>query len=238
MQAQEEALHGKITNNTDVEGIHILNTSSRYNAITDQNGNFSILVKPLDTLLFSSIKYMPEKVVVTEAIFEKGVITVQLAELVNELDEVLIGPNLSGNLSTDLRNIKTEKPINFDDVGIPGFKGEHQEKIVPLGYAVIPLSVNIEALYKHISGYYTKLRTRRKWENENRQVAHILHFYSPSFFRDTYAIPENKVYDFMLFCMETTELKTEYKNENYATVLQIFKEKAKEYTARLSENDK
>ncbi len=88
--AQEKSLQGKITNDTDIEGIHVLNTSSRFNTITNENGHFSIQVKPLDTLLFSSIKYMPEKVVVTDAIFEKGIITIKLTELVNELDEVFL----------------------------------------------------------------------------------------------------------------------------------------------------
>ena len=132
--AQEKSLQGKITNNLDIDGVHVLNVTSRFNTITDENGHFTIKVKPWDTLIFSSIKYMPEKVVVSEAIFEKGVITVQLTELVNELDEVFLEPNLSGNIAADLKKIKTEKPINFDDVGIPGFKGEPKEKIVPMSF--------------------------------------------------------------------------------------------------------
>ena len=90
ISAQEKLLLGKITNDADIDGIHVLNLASRYNTITNENGHFSIRVKPRDTLLFSSIKYMPEKVVVTEAIFEKGVITVKLTEMVNELDEVFL----------------------------------------------------------------------------------------------------------------------------------------------------
>ncbi|MCB0453594.1 MAG: carboxypeptidase-like regulatory domain-containing protein, partial [Aequorivita sp.] len=160
LSAQQKSLQGKITNEADIEGIHVMNLASRFNTITDENGHFSINVKPLDTLLFSSIKYIPEKVVVTEAIFEKGIITVMLSELVNELDEVFLKPNLSGNIAADLKKIKTEKPINFDDVGIPGFKGEPKEKIVPMYFAVTPLSINLEALYKHISGYYKDLKTR------------------------------------------------------------------------------
>ncbi|MEZ4880769.1 MAG: carboxypeptidase-like regulatory domain-containing protein [Flavobacteriaceae bacterium] len=190
LSAQQKSLQGKITNEADIEGIHVMNLASRFNTITDENGHFSINVKPLDTLLFSSIKYIPEKVVVTEAIFEKGIITVMLSELVNELDEVFLKPNLSGNIAADLKKIKTEKPINFDDVGIPGFKGEPKEKIVPMYFAVTPLSVNLEALYKHISGYYKDLKTRRKWEYENNAVAKMLNYYTLSFFTTTFGIPK------------------------------------------------
>ena len=238
LAAQEKSLQGKITNDADIEGIHVLNIASRYNTITNENGHFSIKVKPLDTLLFSSIKYMPEKVVVTEAIFEKGVITVKLSELVNELDEVFIQPNLSGNIAADLNKIKTEKPINFDDVGIPGFKGEPKEKIVPMYFAITPLSVNLEALYKHISGYYKELKTRRKWEYENNAVAKMLNYYTVPFFTTTFGIPENRVYDFLLFCAETTSIESDFKKEHYGSVLLILDEKAKIYAERISEENK
>ena len=238
LSAQQKSLQGKITNEADIEGIHVMNLASRFNTITDENGHFSINVKPLDTLLFSSIKYIPEKVVVTEAIFEKGIITVMLSELVNELDEVFLKPNLSGNIAADLKKIKTEKPINFDDVGIPGFKGEPKEKIVPMYFAVTPLSINLEALYKHISGYYKDLKTRRKWEYENNAVAKMLNYYTLSFFTTTFGIPENRVYDFLLFSTETTSIESEFKNEHYRSVLLILEEKAKIYTKRISEEDK
>jgi len=238
LSAQQKSLQGKITNEADIEGIHVLNLASRFNTITDENGHFSIHVKLRDTLLFSSIKYMPEKLVVTEAIFEKGIITVKLSELVNELDEVFLKPNLSGNIGADLKKIKTEKPINFDDVGIPGFKGEPKEKIVPLYFAVTPLSVNLEALYKHISGYYKDLKTRRKWEYENNAVAKMLNYYTLSFFTTTFGIPENRVYDFLLFSTETTSIESEFKNEHYGSVLLILEEKAKIYTNRISEENK
>ncbi|MDC8000769.1 hypothetical protein POV26_06955 [Aequorivita todarodis] len=231
-------MQGKITNQLDIEGVHVLNTSSRLNTITDENGHFTIKVKPLDTLLFSSIKYMPEKVAVTEGVFEKGVITVRLTELVNELDEVFLQPNLSGNIAADLKKIKTEKPINFDDVGIPGFKGKPEEKIVPLYFAVTPLSVNLEALYKHISGYYKDLKTRRKWEYENNAVAKMLNYYTVPYFMTTYGIPENRVYDFLLFCAETTAIESDFKKEHYGSVLLILDEKAKIYAARISEENK
>ncbi|SRX54108.1 hypothetical protein [Aequorivita sp. CIP111184] len=236
--AQEKSLQGKITNDADIESIVILNTSSRYNTITNETGHFSIEVKHQDTLLFSSIKYMPKKVVISDAIFEKGVITVQLTEFVNELDEVFLAPDLSGNIAADLKKIKTEKPINFDDVGIPGFKGKPEEKIVPMYIAVTPLNVNLEALYKHISGYYKELKIRRKWENENNAVAQMLNYYTLPFFITTYGIPENRVYDFLLFCAETTQIESDFKKEHYGSVLLVFEEKGKLYASRLSEKNK
>lgn len=233
-QAQEKRLDGKITNNKDVEGIHILNRSSRFNSVTNSEGEFYITVKPLDTLVVSSIVYVPEHVVVTKEIFESGYLAVTLEELITELDAVELGPRLSGNLQLDIQNIEILDTLNFDDVGIPGFKGEPEEKIAPV-VPIIPLSVNLEALYKHLSGYYRKLRLKRKWDDENVMVSHMIHHYTPSFFAEAYEIPKERLFDFLLFCIETSSIKNDFVNENYNLVLAIFDEKSEEYVSRLNE---
>ncbi|MAO11538.1 MAG: hypothetical protein CMC07_11870 [Flavobacteriaceae bacterium] len=234
MTAQREQIQGKITNTTDVEGIHIMNLTSRYNTVTGVYGNFSIAVNKQDTLLISSVNYVSKKVAITPEIVEKGILIITLDELINQLDEVVLGPNLTGNLETDLKSIKTEKQLDFYDVGIPGFRGEPEEKIPNLvGQVITPLSVNLEGLYKYMSGYYKKLKIQRKWEAENNTVATIINFYTPAFFEKGFNIPENRLYDFLLFCIETTEIQNNFKKENYIAVLKIFEQKGMEYTNRL-----
>ena len=234
--AQEKSLNGKITNVKDVEGIHILNTSSRFNTVTNSQGEFRIRAKPLDTLLVSSIAYIPEQLVITQEIYSMGFISITLKDLVNELDEVQLGPRLSGDLERDIKNIKIIDTINFDDVGIPGFKGKPEEKIVPIVSGVgLITSMDVEALYKHLSGYYRKLRLQRKWESENVVVARMIHYYTPQFFEEAYSIPEDRLYDFLLYCMETTRIKHNFEAENYSLVLDSFKEQSKEYVIRLKE---
>ncbi len=237
--AQEKILlQGKVTNIKDVEGIHIMNTSSRYNSVTDQYGNFAITVKQNDTLIFSSVQYMPKKVWIDREIFEKELLIITLTEMVNELDEVILGPDLSGNLKMDIEKIPVKDQINFDDVGIPGFKGTPEEKIPPMiGGVIGPLSVNVEALYNHLSGYYRKLRLRRKWDAQNFAVAGLMQKYPPIFFEEAYHIPRNRVYDFLLFCIETTTLQSDFKNENYAATLRIFEQESEIYVLRLAEKE-
>ena len=231
--SQQIDLEGKVTNAFDIEGIHILNKTSKYNTVTNEFGEFIIRIQVQDTIIFSSIKYQIKELIITEDIYHKKKININLNELVNELDEVLIGNTLTGDLFTDLKNIKVEETFNFDDVGIPGFKGEPEEKIVPLAAAAFPLNVNIEALYKHIGGYYKKLKIQRKWTKENLTVAEIIDYYGFKFFEDAYRIPNNKLYDFLLFCIETTTLNSDYNRQNFAGVLQIFNEKSKIYVPRI-----
>lgn len=234
--AQQKEIAGQVTNGKQVEGIHIINKTSRYNSITDQEGNFIIKAKPRDTLIISSISYRSKLEIVTKAVYEGARLTILLDELVNELDEVVVGNTLTGNLATDLNSIKTEKIINFDDVGIPGFKGKPEEKIVPVFTGIGTLtSVDIESLYKHLSGYYRKLRLQRKWDNQNEVVIAIMNFYSPRFFEEAYQIPEDRLYDFLLFCVETSSMQKDFTRENFMGVLTTFSENSKVYLQRLGE---
>lgn len=236
--SQQKELRGQITNTIDVEGIHILNQSSRFNSVTNKEGKFTITAKVNDTILVSSIPYVPKLVVISELIYNQEKLSITLEAIVNELAEVKIGNQLTGNLNTDLQNIKTEKALQFDDVGIPGFKGKQEEKIVPvvpaIGFGVV---VDVEALYKHLSGYYKTLRTKRKWESQNQTVAGIINFYGASFFGEAYKIPENRLYDFILFCLETGTMEQDFKKENYSRVIAVLEEKAPMYMERISENE-
>lgn len=233
---QEKRLNGKILNTHDVEGIHILNKSSRFNAVTNSRGEFVITVKPLDTLVISSVAFIPDQLIVTKQFYDDGLMAITLKELVTQLDEVMLGPRLSGNLEQDIKNIKIIDTLNFDDVGIPGFKGKPEEKIAPI-VPVIPLSVNIEALYNHLSGYYRKLRLQRKWENENIMISQIIRHYTPQFFNEAYQIPEERLYDFLLFCVETSDIEHDFKKEKHNLVLETFAKQGKEYILRLSEKE-
>ncbi|MGJ8667472.1 MAG: carboxypeptidase-like regulatory domain-containing protein [Patiriisocius sp.] len=228
--AQQVIIKGKLLNETDVEAVQVYNTTSRFNTTTDQNGNFEIEAFKNDTLVFSAVNYYTRRAVITDENYNYKNIDVTLVPILNELDEVYIGHRLTGDLAKDIKNVKTEDLFNFDDVGIPGFKGKPEEKIVPvMGGVITPTSVNIEALYKYLSGYYKNLKLLRKWQSQDAAVANILHGYMPGLLEDAFKIPENRAFDFVLFCVETTTLENEFKNENYELVLDIFQKKAPEY---------
>jgi len=91
----------------------------------------------------------------------------------------------------------------------------------------------VEAMYKHLSGYYRKLRLQRKWDTQNVTVAKIIELYGPVFFNEAFNIPENRVYDFLLFCIETSSVQSAFTSENYAEVLAVFEAKSPVYLERI-----
>lgn len=226
-------LQGKVTNGTDVEGMHILNTSSRFNSVTDAYGNFAITVRKGDTLIVSSVVYIPESIEITEEIFERQLLIVTMTQQINELDEVMLGPDLTGNLKTDIEKIEVKDKLTYEDVGLPGYKGKMEERIIPVYMAITPVSVDLEAIYKHLSGYYRKLRIRRKWDAQNVAVARMIDHYGTEFYTAAYGIPDNRLYDFLLFCVETTSVQRNFSDANYTAVLEVFEKQAPVYLSRM-----
>ena len=112
----------------------------------------------MDSVYFSSIQIKKQLIVITDQIYSSDSIKVYLEPLVNVLDNVTVRPhNLSGNIKSDLALVDKKDVLNFDDVGVPGYKGNRKEKIVfrnnssvLLSTLLMPLGMplNIEAVYK------------------------------------------------------------------------------------------
>lgn len=238
LKAQDyKLLKGTISHpNLVVAGIHVINADRGLAEITDIDGNFEISVTIGEKLIFSGVQYKKRALEISPEIFALDQITVYLEAFINELDEVVVKPhNLSGSLNSDLNNVKQK--INFDDVGIPGYKGVRKEKIVSgksliLSTLLLPISggINIDAVYKHLSGYYKKLKKRRKLDAQFEVVFSIIKFYGVYFFEENFGLEQEEIYDFVLGCSENSPLIDYYKKDRHQQVVQAFEEyKTKQY---------
>lgn len=162
--AQEVEINGKVIvdGDNDVEGIHIINKTANKFTITGVNGTFTIPAKRNDTILISGIKYKHQELIVNDLIIQSKQMTVYLEENIYQLDEVLIGKFLTGDVRTDILNTKIKDEINFYDVGIPGFTGkpltQSERKLFEadsgkfLYFYGIGFAVNVHKILNRISG--------------------------------------------------------------------------------------
>ena len=152
MVSQTVEIYGKIESNDDVENIHIINKTARVFTISNQAGNFKISAKINDTLVFSSVQHQTKILVIDENILINKRVNVFLEEHINELDEVFVGKFLTGDLLSDINNSEGEPPINFYDVGIPGYTGkiatqsERRLNEATTGGGIIPLNPILNAI--------------------------------------------------------------------------------------------
>lgn len=175
--SQTVDLKGQVDASSELEGIHILNISAEEYTITDYEGAFKISTKINDTILVSSVQYIPKTIVVTQDILTSKFITIKLEDRVNELDEVIVGKVLTGDLMSDIKNSDAKADLNFYDVGIPGYTGkpktQKERRLLEsdggkyVYYYGLVATINIHKILNRISGRTKKLKHLVRLEEQD-----------------------------------------------------------------------
>lgn len=239
--AQNTVLLGTVEGNTDVENSHITNTTQKIYATTNKQGVFTIEAKLGDTLKISAVQYATRKVLVEQQHIasKKIVITMQLA--VNALDEVVVKPHkLTGNLTDDIMTSKAKRPINFYDVGIPGYTGkpltqsERRLKDADEGVIFYGTGINLHKLLNKISGRTKMLKNRVKIETNLAMLKRIKYRLFTAFFKQN-PLKEDQIMDFFYFCLEDTAFENRCKNKSDLEIMAYLEERYKKYQSNLKQ---
>ncbi|SNR75583.1 carboxypeptidase-like regulatory domain-containing protein [Flavobacterium sp. ov086] len=95
-------INGKISANTsDLGGVYVINAQTEAMTTTDDSGAFSIAAKEGDTLVFSSIQFKENRVLLTADNFSDLHFTVKLSMVMHQLQEVVVR-NYNGINATSL----------------------------------------------------------------------------------------------------------------------------------------
>jgi hypothetical protein len=232
--SQSVEIEGKIKTKVDFENIHVINKTEKIFTITNQFGDFKIKAKINDTIVFSSIQTQIKSIVIDEELFAKKKIEVTLEEQINQLDEVVVGTILTGNLLSDINNIKGEPPINFFDVGIPGYTGkpatqsERRLNEATTGAGIIPLNPIINA----ITGRTKMLKERIKLEEKDELLFSIKARLSKDFLMSN-PIKDDLIMDFFYFCADDKNFVKHCKNQTDFKILIFLRMKYKQYMENL-----
>lgn len=104
-QEKYALISGKIiSSNNSVGNVHIVNLNTKLGTVSNDSGEFEMMVSLNDILLFSSIEYERKEVSITGNFLKYKKIVVELISKVNELAEVFI-EGLTGNLNYDLKKV-------------------------------------------------------------------------------------------------------------------------------------
>lgn len=239
--AQTSTLNGTVYGTADVEGIHVINKSLRKATTTDIKGEFSIQARVNDTLVFSGIQYKLESVLVDKEMIEVKLIKVFLLENVNQLDEVVVGKVLTGDLMSDIENSDAKAPINFYDVGIPGYQGKRKTqserrlaeadagKFVYIGLGA---AVNFNKVLNAITGRTKMLKQRVKLEARDELMFTIKAKFSEDLFSES-TLEEHLMYEFFYFCSEDPDFTNKCGGSNDLEAMSFLQEKLITYRANL-----
>lgn len=243
--SQTIEIEGVVIGNTDVENIHVINKTSNKFTTTNKLGAFTIEVKLQDTIVFSSVQYKLKAVAVIPKIISEKRMVVLLQENVNILDEVVVGKVLTGNLDSDIKNSDAKRPIDFYDVGIPGYTGktktQNERKLYEADhgkYVAIGLGVglNLNKILNAVTGRTKKLKERVRKNNNDELLRKIKEDITENFFI-IYPLDESLRTDFFYFSSEDENFEARCKDKSDIEILEFLAEKIQAYKANLNSKD-
>ncbi|MBT8257349.1 MAG: carboxypeptidase-like regulatory domain-containing protein [Bacteroidia bacterium] len=227
---------GRVVANGDVENIHVINRTANRFTTTNSNGYFQITVSYKDTLQFTSVRYNRKIQVVNYKNIQDQEMTVYLEENVNILDEVIVGRILTGKLDSDIENSQAERPIDFYDLGLPGYTGkpltQSQRRLAEARKAqpgVIPILPLINA----ISGRTKMLKERVILERQSDLIRSIKERLSDDFF-STHPLEKKYHEEFFLYCSEDEKFEERCLGKADIQILEFLDEKYFTYLENLN----
>ena len=227
-------LDGSVYGNSDIEGIHIINTTSNRFTTTNQSGKFIITAKANDTILVSAIRYKKETIIITSKHITNRKLQIYLIEKVTALDKVLVGKVLTGALDSDINNQGKGRPLDFYDVGIPGYVGKPKTQVerryfdANNGKYFNGLSFNFYKFINKVSGRTKRLKEYMRLEHNNKLIYDIKDRLSNQFFAE-HPLKSELRNDFLFFCSDDPLFEMRCMQKSDIEILDYMSEKYKEY---------
>lgn len=192
-----------------VSGIQVLNLTSNQAAVSNLSGEYSISANVGDQVVFVSKQYQRYNLTVSAQNYSQFLL-VKLLPFTREIEGVRI---LS---KSDIDRMK-------QNVGVPGPPEKPREKVPErlgdvLAIGIPPaIAVNIDALYKMISGDARRMKNLYKYEDRQDRLQTVVNQLGLAFFRDN-NIPAGKEKEFVQYVMGKEEIQTMIRDRNFTGV--------------------
>ena len=241
--SQITEIKGAIYATSEVEGIHVINKTLRKATVSDASGSFKIEVQLQDTLVFSGVQYKIHSIQINQENIDAKSVNVFLLENINQLDEVVVGTVLTGDLNSDIENSKAEAPINFYDVGIPGYQGrqktQSERRLAEAGefkpimlLGILGGGLPLNPILNGISGRTKMLKQRVELEAKDALMYRVIAAYSEDLF-ELNSLEDELHYEFFYFCSEDPLFAEKCTNENGLEVLGFLQNKLEVFKQNL-----
>lgn len=245
--SQTVEISGQVTSKDDVENIHVINKTLQKFTTTNAKGEFSIVVRANDTLVFSSVQHKLLTVKINPETLQTKYLKVNLTEYVNELDEVVVNQyNLSGDLNTDVKNSKeaAKVPMAMQTPAIYEISHEFYGKDYIVNTATQDAGtrfagLNLGKVAKLIGDKLFKSKRRKNNKSKDLERLKISKYleskYSNEELIETFRIPPKNIFKFLDY-LDALEKPESFQNNDLEFLDFLFK-KRDEFLKQLDENN-
>jgi hypothetical protein len=194
----EKLIHGKIISESgNVEGVTIINLVNEKSTASDSNGDFYILAKADDLLVFSSVNLEYYRRIIEENDLKSDVLIMKMTSKTTELKEVIVNKH---------------PEINAVSLGISPKGVKHYTPAERKLYTAN--STPVDALLNLMSGRTAMLKKELEVEKKEYLLMKIGMLFDDDYYIKTLKIPANYIKGFQYYCIENTNFVMALKSKN------------------------
>lgn len=207
----EKLIHGKIiVESRSIAGVSVINLVNEKSTISDSNGEFFILAKADDLLVFSSVNLEYHRRQIEEEDLKQEVITIKMTAKITELEEVIVNkhPEINAvSLGISPKGIKRYTPAERRLKTAGDFK-----PIQLLG--ILGGSLPVDPILNAISGRTTMLKKELEVEKKEGLLVQFGSLFDDNYFEKTLKIPADYIKGFQYYCIEDQKFAEVLKTKN------------------------
>ncbi|RDI54739.1 peptidase associated/transthyretin-like domain-containing protein [Flavobacterium glaciei] len=203
----EKLLRGSIrVDSVYTSGINVLNLVNKKSAITNSNGEFFILAKANDILVFTAVNLISHRKLIKEEDLMLDILNIKMASKATELKEVIVNKNPINAVS---QGILAKNPISYSPAERRLRTAGDFKPIMLLN--LLGGTMPLDPLINKINGRTKRLKKLVVLEQKEHNIKLISKIYNQEYFTVKLGIPIDYVNGFKYFVVE---------NENFLKVLE------------------
>jgi hypothetical protein len=230
----EKLLHGKIVAESgNVGGVTIINLVTEKATESDGNGEFFILAKAEDLLVFSSVNLEYYRRIIEEEDLKAEVLTIKMTAKITELEEVIVNkhPEINAvSLGISPKGIvhRTQMERRLYTAG--DFKPIHL-----LG--LLGGSLQVDPILNAINGRTAMLKKSIEFEKKEHLLTQIGALFDDEYYIKTLKIPANYIKGFQYYCIEKEDFATSLRSKNKTAIQFLIVPLAEKYNKIIADEN-
>ena len=197
--ALEKLIHGRIiADSAVVKGVNVVNLVNEKETITNENGDFFILAKADDVLVFSASHLEFKRKLIQEEDLKASLVIVNMIPKITELNEVVVDKKSNDGISI-----------------IPG-----QKKYTPAQRKLYTARSGLfDRPLNWMSGRTAMLKKEVAVERKERLLSKIEVLYEDKFYVETLKIPDGYIRDFQRYAIDDADFVSALNAKNKTMML-------------------
>ncbi len=207
----EKLIHGKIiVESGNVAGITVINLVNEKSTVSDNNGDFYILAKAEDLLVFSSVNLEYYRRSIEEEDLKSEILTIKLIAKTTELDEVVVNKHSEINavdLGISPKGIKHRTQMERQLYTAGDFKFIHL-------LTLLGGSLEVDPILNAINGRTAMVKKMIELEKKVNSLEKTELLFEDGYYVNTLKIPAEYVKGFKYYIVENEKFITVLKSKN------------------------